>query len=121
MAFKKNGVPCDPEKPTVTGGIRPGITAGPVRAACGALFGMTSAGLTGMSNAISLGKTLCPQWTPLKSRLPLHSTADRDNIRWVWANDLRHKSPWLRIVLGMSVVQGLVCQQFLTLTRHRAC
>ncbi|WP_101068409.1 ABC transporter ATP-binding protein [Roseovarius salinarum] len=54
--------------------------------------------------------------TPLKTRVPLFSAEDRENLRWFWRNYLRGKSPWLLLVLVMVVVQGLVYQQFLSLT-----
>ncbi len=54
---------------------------------------------------------------PAKARrAPLYSPADRDNLRWLWARYLRRKSPWLLLVLGMILIQGLVYQQFLAMT-----
>lgn len=41
---------------------------------------------------------------------------DRDNIRWFWDKYLKSKSPWLLLVLGMILIQGVVYQQFLSLT-----
>jgi ATP-binding cassette subfamily B protein/subfamily B ATP-binding cassette protein MsbA len=41
---------------------------------------------------------------------------DRSNIRWFWTGYLRSKTPWLLAVLGMLSLQGVVYQQFLTLT-----
>ncbi len=54
---------------------------------------------------------------PLKTkRAPLYSERDRENLRWVWSRYLRQKAPWLLLVLGMILVQGVVYQQFLSMT-----
>lgn len=50
------------------------------------------------------------------ARRPLFTPRDKENIRWFWENYLKQKSPWLLLVLGMIMVQGLVYQQFLSLT-----
>ncbi|MFC6640199.1 ABC transporter ATP-binding protein, partial [Sulfitobacter sediminilitoris] len=47
---------------------------------------------------------------------PLFSDQDRDNLRWFWRGYLKAKTPWLFLVLGMVMVQGLVYQQFISLT-----
>ncbi|CAG0906109.1 unnamed protein product [Cyprideis torosa] len=44
--------------------------------------------------------------------------ADRENLRWFWDNYLKSKSPWLILVLGMVTAQGIVYQQFLSLTEN---
>ena len=49
-------------------------------------------------------------------RRPLFSDQDRDNLRWFWRGYLKAKTPWLFLVLGMVMVQGLVYQQFISLT-----
>ena len=51
-----------------------------------------------------------------RHRTPLFSPQDRANIRWFWNGYLRSRAPWLLLVLGMILVQGLVYQQFLALT-----
>ncbi len=51
-----------------------------------------------------------------RDKPPLFSDVDKDNIRWFWTNYLKDKSPWLLVVLGMIMIQGLVYQQFLELT-----
>lgn len=48
---------------------------------------------------------------------PLFSTQDRKNLRWFWDNYLKKKSPWLLVVLGTIMIQGLAYQQFLALTK----
>jgi len=48
---------------------------------------------------------------------PLFSTQDRKNLRWFWDNYLKSKSPWLLVVLGTIMIQGLAYQQFLALTK----
>lgn len=47
---------------------------------------------------------------------PLFSKKDRENLRWFWDNYLKSKSPWLLVVLGTILVQGVAYQQFLALT-----
>ena len=49
-------------------------------------------------------------------RRPLFSDQDKHNLRWFWDNYLKSKTPWLFLVLGMVMVQGLVYQQFISLT-----
>ncbi len=49
-------------------------------------------------------------------REPLYSDRDRENLRWLWANYLRQKTPWLGLVLLMILIQGLVYAQFLSMT-----
>ncbi|MEI4260614.1 ABC transporter ATP-binding protein [Roseovarius sp. D0-M9] len=53
---------------------------------------------------------------PKSKRAPLYSERDRDNLRWLWVRYLRQKAPWLFVVLGMILVQGVVYQQFLSMT-----
>ncbi|WP_113913668.1 ABC transporter ATP-binding protein [Roseovarius dicentrarchi] len=52
----------------------------------------------------------------LRRTKPLFSAQDRKNLRWFWDNYLKRKSPWLIVVLGTVLIQGLVYQQFLALT-----
>lgn len=49
-------------------------------------------------------------------RQPLYSPADRDNLRWLWRRYIRRRAPWLGLVLAMILIQGLVYQQFLSMT-----
>jgi ATP-binding cassette subfamily B protein/subfamily B ATP-binding cassette protein MsbA len=49
-------------------------------------------------------------------REALFTGADRANLAWLWHGYLSQRSPWLLLVLGMIVVQGLVYQQFLSMT-----
>ena len=49
-------------------------------------------------------------------REPLYTARDRDNLRWLWSKYLRQKLPWLLLVLLMILVQGVVYQQFLSMT-----
>ncbi len=46
----------------------------------------------------------------------MFSPLDRSNISWFWNRYLKSKTPWLFLVLGMITIQGLVYQQFLSLT-----
>lgn len=52
------------------------------------------------------------------SRQKLYTEQDRDNIRWFWRNYLKNKAPKLFLILGMILVQGLVYQQFLSMTEN---
>jgi len=54
----------------------------------------------------------------LRRTKPLFSEQDRKNLRWFWDNYLKSKSPWLLVVLGTVLIQGLVYQQFLALTEN---
>ena len=51
-----------------------------------------------------------------KKRQQLYTEQDRDNIRWFWRNYLKDKTPKLFLILGMILIQGLVYQQFLSMT-----
>ena len=51
-----------------------------------------------------------------QKRAPLYTERDRANLRWLWSRYLRQKLPWLLLVLGMILIQGLVYQQFLSMT-----
>ena len=53
---------------------------------------------------------------PAKIKVPLYSATDRDNLRWLWSRYLKQRSPWLLLVLVMILVQGVVYQQFLSIT-----
>lgn len=53
---------------------------------------------------------------PKLKRERLYSERDRENLRWLWARYLKQKTPWLLLVLLMILVQGLVYQQFLSMT-----
>lgn len=53
---------------------------------------------------------------PKPKRRPLFTAQDRNNLRWFWSDYLRSKSLWLLAVFAMLSIQGLVYQQFLTLT-----
>ena len=49
-------------------------------------------------------------------RSVLFTPKDKSNISWFWHSYLKQKTPWLFLVLGMVMIQGLVYQQFLRLT-----
>ncbi|QIE43763.1 ABC transporter ATP-binding protein [Meridianimarinicoccus aquatilis] len=51
-----------------------------------------------------------------ESKLPFFTPQDLVNIRWFWNNYLVQRTPWLLIVLGLILVQGVAYQQFLSLT-----
>ncbi|MEM7731290.1 MAG: ABC transporter ATP-binding protein [Pseudomonadota bacterium] len=51
-----------------------------------------------------------------KKRGPLYSPKDRENIRWFWRHYLKKHTGWLALVLLMILIQGLIYQQFLSLT-----
>ncbi len=58
-------------------------------------------------------------WKPFTKRAPrppLFSDQDRDNLSWFWHGYFKSKTPWLFAVLGMVMIQGLVYQQFISLT-----
>ena len=49
-------------------------------------------------------------------RGPFFSPRDRENISWFWKNYMIRRTPWLLVVLGLILVQGIAYQQFLALT-----
>ena len=51
-------------------------------------------------------------------RGPLYSVTDRENIRWFWSGYLRKHTGKIFLVLLMILVQGLVYQQFLSMTEN---
>ena len=51
-----------------------------------------------------------------KKRQPMFSPEDRSNLRWLWQRYLKKRAPWLILVLVMILFQGLVYQQFLSMT-----
>ncbi|VAW04535.1 hypothetical protein MNBD_ALPHA07-199, partial [hydrothermal vent metagenome] len=51
-----------------------------------------------------------------KPRARFFSTQDRDNLRWFRARYLKGKTPWLLLMLGMILVQGVIFQLFLMIT-----
>lgn len=53
---------------------------------------------------------------PKASRLPFFTGQDLENIKWFWNTYLIQRTPWLLVVLGLILVQGLAYQQFLSLT-----
>ncbi|MBM1715907.1 ABC transporter ATP-binding protein, partial [Sulfitobacter geojensis] len=58
-------------------------------------------------------------WNPFTKRAPrppLFSEQDRSNLSWFWHGYFKSKTPWLFAVLGMVMIQGLVYQQFISLT-----
>lgn len=55
---------------------------------------------------------------PAKIKVPLYSATDRDNLRWFWGKYLKKRAPWLLLVLVMILVQGVVYQQFLSITEN---
>ncbi|MEM1428613.1 MAG: ABC transporter ATP-binding protein [Pseudomonadota bacterium] len=56
------------------------------------------------------------QETRAVEKRPLFSARDKENIAWFWNTYLRKRMGWLFLVLGMILVQGVVYQQFLSLT-----
>ncbi len=57
--------------------------------------------------------------TPAKpKRGPFYSAQDRDNLRWIWSSYLRKHLGKLFLVLGMILIQGIVYQQFLSITEN---
>ena len=55
-------------------------------------------------------------FTKRSERKPLFSDQDKDNLSWFWHGYFKSKTPWLIAVLGMVMIQGLVYQQFISLT-----
>lgn len=53
-----------------------------------------------------------------QARHPLFRPVDRDNIVWFWSNYLRKNTGWLLLILLLVSAQGLVYQQFLSLTEN---
>jgi ATP-binding cassette subfamily B protein len=51
-------------------------------------------------------------------RQPFLSKRDRDNLSWLWRDYFASRTWWLLVVLGMILLQGLVYQQFLSLTEN---
>ena len=51
-------------------------------------------------------------------RGPFYSVTDRENIRWFWSGYLRKHTGKIFLVLLMILVQGLVYQQFLSMTEN---
>lgn len=47
---------------------------------------------------------------------PLYSAMDRENLRWLWHRYLKRYTLWLMLVLFLLLVQGLIYQQFLSIT-----
>jgi ATP-binding cassette subfamily B protein/subfamily B ATP-binding cassette protein MsbA len=56
--------------------------------------------------------------TDKPKRHPLFTAGDKANLRWFWSNYLRKNTPLLLLVFGMLSAQGLVYQQFLSLTEN---
>jgi ATP-binding cassette subfamily B protein/subfamily B ATP-binding cassette protein MsbA len=54
--------------------------------------------------------------TPKSERLPFFTGQDVTNVKWFWNNYLVQRTPWLLVVLGLILVQGIAYQQFLSLT-----
>lgn len=54
--------------------------------------------------------------TAKPKRQPLFSGQDRANLRWLWRGYLKRRAGWLALALAMILVQGLVYQQFLSMT-----
>ena len=55
---------------------------------------------------------------PRSKRRPVFSPEDRANIRWLWSGYLRAKAGGLFVILVLVAAQGLVYQQFLSLTEN---
>ena len=56
-----------------------------------------------------------PFFKKFKKR-PLFTPADKVNISWFVRTYLKEKVPWLMLVMGMILIQGLAYQQFVALT-----
>jgi len=69
-----------------------------------------------LSRALAWLRREIAQETRQVEKRPLFSPTDKDNIAWFWNTYLRKRMGWLFLVLGMILVQGLVYQQFLSLT-----
>ena len=63
-----------------------------------------------------LGRRLFTRRAKAQKRRPMFAPHDRDNIAWFWNTYLKKRSGWLLLVMGMIIVQGVVYQQFLSLT-----
>ena len=48
-----------------------------------------------------------------RTERPFFTTEDRRNIAWFWHGYLKKRTPWLLVVLGLILLQGLAYQQFL--------
>ena len=51
-----------------------------------------------------------------RTERPFFTPEDRRNIAWFWHGYLKKRTPWLLVVLGLILLQGLAYQQFLSLT-----
>ncbi|MCA8880406.1 MAG: ABC transporter ATP-binding protein [Rhodobacteraceae bacterium] len=51
-----------------------------------------------------------------RTRHPLFTAEDRENIMWFWNGYLKKRTIWLVAVLGLIFLQGIAYQQFLSLT-----
>ena len=49
---------------------------------------------------------------------PMFTAADRKNVAWFFNTYLKKRTPWLMLVMGLILVQGLAYQQFLSLTEN---
>ena len=49
---------------------------------------------------------------------PMFTAADRENVAWFFNTYLKKRTPWLMLVMGLILVQGLAYQQFLSLTEN---
>lgn len=56
--------------------------------------------------------------SPRPPRQPLFSQRDRDNLLWFWQHYMKQRARWLALVLVMILVQGVVYQQFLSITEN---
>ena len=54
--------------------------------------------------------------TAKPKRQPFFSGQDRANLRWLWRGYLKKRVGWLALALGMILVQGVIYQQFLSMT-----
>lgn len=53
-----------------------------------------------------------------KDKIPTFSARDIENIKWFWTNYLRPKTKWMSIIFVLVLLQGLVFQQFLSLSEN---
>ena len=53
-----------------------------------------------------------------KDRRPTFTPQDIENMKWFWTNYLRPKTKWMAIIFVLVILQGLVFQQFLSLSEN---
>jgi len=53
-----------------------------------------------------------------KDRRPTFTPQDIENLKWFWTNYLRPKTKWMGVIFVLVILQGLVFQQFLSLSEN---